>query len=83
MKKYIDKHLGKNFIQPSSSAAASPILLVRKPKRGLQFCIDYQALNAVIIKNRYPILLISEILQMLAKAVKYIKLDIIHALNQI
>ena len=51
MKKYIDKHLGKSFIRPSSSAAASPILLVRKPGGGLCFCIDYRALNAVPIKN--------------------------------
>ena len=28
MKKYIDKHFGKNFIQPSLLAAALPILLV-------------------------------------------------------
>ena len=60
MKKYIDEHLGKGFIRPSSSAAASPILLVRKPGGGLWFCIDYRALNAVTIKNRYPIPLISE-----------------------
>ena len=41
MKKYIDEHLGKRFIQPSSSAAAFSILLVRKPGGGLRFCIDY------------------------------------------
>ena len=41
MKKYIDEHFGKGFIQPSLSAAASPILLVQKPDRGLRFCIDY------------------------------------------
>ena len=35
MKKYIDKHLKKSFIWPSSSAAALPILLVRKPDGGL------------------------------------------------
>ena len=51
MKKYIDKHLGKSFIRPSSSAAASPILLVRKPGGGLCFCINYRALNAVMVKN--------------------------------
>ena len=83
MKKYIDEHLGKGFIQSSSSAAASPILLVRKPGIGLQFCIDYQALNAVIIKNKHPISLISKTLRMLTGAVKYTKLDVIHAFNQI
>ena len=83
MKKYIDEHLGKGFIRPSSSAAASPILLVRKPGGGLRFCIDYRALNAVTVKNRYPIPLISETLGKLAGAVKYTKLDVIHAFNRI
>ena len=83
MKKYIDEHLGKGFIWPSSSAAASPILLVRKPGRGLCFCIDYRALNAVTVKNRYPIPLISETLGKLAGSVRYTKLDVIHAFNRI
>ena len=83
MKKYIDEHLGKGFIQPSSSAAASPILLVRKPGRGLRFCIDYRALNTMTVKNRYPIPLISETLEKLAGSVRYTKLDVIHAFNQI
>ena len=83
MKKYIDEHLGKSFIWPSFSAAASPILLVRKPGGGLCFCIDYRALNAVTVKNRYPIPLILETLGKLASAVRYIKLDVIHAFNRI
>ena len=83
MKKYIDEHLGKSFIWPSSSAAASSILLVRKPSGGLRFCINYQALNAVTIKNCYPIPLISETLGKLIGAVRYTKLDVIHAFNRI
>ena len=83
MKKYINKHFGKGFIRSSSSAAASPILLVKKPRGGLQFCIDYQALNAITIKNKHPIFLISETLQMLAGVVRYTKLDVIYTFNRI
>ena len=83
MKKYIDEHLGKGFIWPSLSAAASPILLVQKPRGGLRFCIDYRALNAVTVKNRFPIPLILETLGKLAGAVRYTKLDVIHAFNRI
>ena len=82
MIKYIQEHLGKGFIQPSSSAAAAPVLLVRKPGGGLRFCVDYRALNAVTIKNRYPIPLINEMLGKLANAVRFTKLDIIAAFNQ-
>ena len=70
MKKYIDKHLGKGFIWSSLSAAAFLILLVRKLERGFHFCINYWALNAVTIKNKYSILLIFKTLGKLAEAVK-------------
>ena len=50
MIKYIQEHLEKGFIWPSLSAAAAPVLLVRKPSRRLGFCVDYCALNAVTIK---------------------------------
>lgn len=83
VKKYIDENLAKNFIRPSSSRAASPILLVRKPGGGIRVCVDYRALNEITIKNRYPIPLISETLDRLSKARIFSKFDIIHAFNRI
>ena len=64
------------------SAAAAPVLLVRKPDEELQFCINYCAFNALTIKNRYLIPLINKILKKLANAVCFTKLDIIAAFNQ-
>ena len=54
-KKYVDEHLTKKFIRPFTSPVASPVILVKKPGGGLRFCVDYRALNAITIKNRYPI----------------------------
>ena len=82
VKKYIDEHLGKGFIRPSSSSAAAPVLLVRKPGGGLRFCVDYRALNSITIKNRYPIPLINETLGKLSQAKKFTKLDVISAFNR-
>ena len=82
MIKYIQKHLEKSFICSSSSAAAAPVLLVKKPGRGLRFCVDYHALNAVTIKNWYPILLINNTFGKLAYAVYFTKLNIIAAFNR-
>jgi hypothetical protein len=62
-KKYIDEHLAKGFIRPSSSPYASPVILVKKPGGGLRFCVDYRALNAITIRNRYPIPMIRETLE--------------------
>ena len=82
MIKYIQEHLGKGFIWPSLSAAATPVLLIRKPSGELQFCVNYCTLNAVTVKNWYPISLINKTLEKLANAVCFTKLDIIAAFNQ-
>ena len=57
-------------------------ILVRKPGGGLRFCVEYRALNAITVKNRYPTPLINETLGKLANAVRFTKLDIIAALNR-
>jgi len=83
IKKYINKHLNKGFIRPSISLAAAPILLAKKLGGGIWFCVNYRGLNAITIKNRYPILLIREILKRLSQAKIYTKLNIIAAFNRL
>ena len=81
LQKYLDDHLSNGFIWASSLPAAAPVLFIRKPKRGLRFCVDYRGLNAIIVKNRYPLPLIKETLDRLCNAVIYTKLDIIAVFN--
>ena len=83
LKKYLDDNLKKGFIRASSSPAASPVLFVRKPGGGLRFCVDYRALNAITIKDRYPLPLVSETLSCLSKAKFFTKLDVIAAFNRL
>ena len=51
LKKYLTENLNKGFILASSSPAAAPVLLVKKPGGGLHFCVDYRALNTITTKN--------------------------------
>ena len=81
LQKYLNDHLFKGFIQVSFSSAAALVLFVHKSEGGLRFCVDYQELNAITVKNRYPLLLIKETLDCLCNAVIYTKLDIIAAFN--
>lgn len=83
LRKYLEDQLAKGFIRASSSPAASPVIFVKKPGGGLRFCVDYRALNAITIKNRYPVPLIQETLSRLSKAKFYTKLDIIAAFNKL
>ena len=83
LRKELDENLERGFIRASTSPAASPVLFVRKPGGGLRFCVDYRGLNAITVKNRYPIPLIRETLDRLCRARYYTKLDIIAAFNRL
>ncbi|GKD76990.1 hypothetical protein Tco_1339611 [Tanacetum coccineum] len=45
----------KGFIRPSSSPWGVPILFVKKKYGSFRMCIDYQELNKLTVKNRYPL----------------------------
>jgi hypothetical protein len=81
--KFLDENLTKGFIRTSVSPAVSLVLFAKKPKEGFRFCINYYALNTIIIKNYYPLPLIQEILARLSRAKIYTKLDIITIFNYI
>ena len=83
LRRYLDENLAKGFIRASRSHAASPVLFVKKPGGGLRFCVDYRGLNAITVKNRYPLPLISETLNRLCRAKVFTKLDIISAFNRL
>ena len=59
-----------------SSLAAAPIHFAKKKDGGLRLCVDYRALNAGTIKNRYPLPLISEMLDRVGGARFFTKLDL-------
>ena len=83
LRRYLDENLAKGFIRASRSHAASPVMFVKKPGGGLRFCVDYRALNAITIKDRYPLPLIAETLHQLIKAKIFTKIDIIAAFNML
>ena len=70
LKTYIKTNLANDFIRPSKSLAGAPIFFDRKPDVSLRFCVDYWGLNNITIKNRYPLPLISELLDRLGRARK-------------
>ena len=51
LKDYIETNLKQGFIQPSISSFGSPVLFVKKADGFLRLCVDYRALNRVMIKN--------------------------------
>ena len=79
----IDEMLSSGVIQPSDSAWASPVCLVRKKDNTYRFCIDYRKLNAVSHKDAHPLPDIREALDSLKGAKHYIVLDLLNGYWQI
>ena len=79
LKTYIETNLANGFIQPSKSPAGVSILFDRKPNRSLRLCVDYQGLNNITIKNRYPLPLIGESLNWLGQSKRLTPLDLTNA----
>jgi len=55
LKKQLQELLDKGYIRPSTSPWGCPALFVKKKDESLRLCVDYRLLNAVTIKNKYPL----------------------------
>src|SRR6266436_4608260 len=62
LREYLNSLLEKGWIRPSKSLVGVLILFVPKLNRTIRLYIDYRGLNKITIKNRYLLLLVSEIL---------------------
>ena len=62
LQEFLEENLAKGFIQESKSPTSAPILFAPKKDGGLRLYVDYRGLNAIIVKNRYPLPLITKII---------------------
>jgi len=83
LRKYLAENEKKGFIKKSQSRAGYPILFTLKKDEELRLCVDYQKLNDITIKNRYPLPNISELQNRLFEVKYFIKLNLREAYNQI
>ena len=80
MKKQLEVLLEKGFICPSSSPWGYPAIFVKKKDGTLWMCVDYHPLNAVTIKNKYPLSCIDTLFDQLAGAKVFSRLTFIQAI---
>ncbi|GJR17673.1 putative reverse transcriptase domain-containing protein [Tanacetum coccineum] len=66
----------KGFIRPSSSPWGAPLLFVKKKDGSFRMCIDYQELNKLTVKNRYPLPKINDLFDQLQGSSVYSKIDL-------
>jgi hypothetical protein len=75
--------LAKGYIRPSVSPYAAPVFFVKKKDGGQRAVFDYRALNALTVKNRYPLPRIDDLLDQLCGARYFSKLDLQSGYHQI
>src|SRR5262249_32015952 len=68
LREFINENLASGFIRSSKSPHGAPVLFVRKKDGSLQLCVDYCGLNRITKKDRYPLPLISDLLDSPRKA---------------
>jgi hypothetical protein len=83
LKKQLQELLNKGFIRPSTSPWGCPSLFVKKKDESLRLCIYYRPLNAVTIKNKYPLPRIDVLFDQLVRAKVFSKIDLRSGYHQI
>jgi transposase InsO family protein len=76
LREYLDENLKNGRIRPSKSPAGAPILFVPKQDGTLRLCVDYRGLNHLTVKNRYPLPLMSEIMDRINGCKFLTKIDV-------
>jgi len=79
LRTFINKNLNTGFIHPTASSHAAPVLFVKKKDGSLHLCVDFQGLNKITKKDRYPLPLISDLLDSPSRAKIYSKINLWHA----
>jgi hypothetical protein len=75
--------LDKGYIHPSTSPLGCSALFVEKKDKELSLCVDYRLLNAVTIKNKYPLPCIDILFDQLVGAQVFSKIDLHSGYHQI
>jgi hypothetical protein len=83
LKVQLNELLDKGFIRPSSLPWGCPVLFIKKKDQSLRLCVDYQPLNVITIKNKYPLPCIDILFDQLVGAKVFSKVNLRSGYHQI
>jgi len=80
---FLKENLESGRIRSSKFPMAAPVFFVKKKDGKLRLVQDYHALNAMTMKNKYPLPLIPELIAKLCGAKYFTKLDVWWGFNNV
>jgi hypothetical protein len=83
MDTFLEEALATGCIRQSKSPLRALVFFIKKKDRKLRFVQDYRALNAITRKNRYPLLLIDDLIHWLKGVHYFTKLDVRWGYNNV
>ena len=76
VRKCLDNWLKQGIICPSKSPYASQVVIVRKKICEIRLCVDFRKLNAISIRDSFPLPCVEEALQAVQAAVWFSSFDL-------
>ena len=76
VRKCLDNWLKQGIIRPSKSPYASQVVIVRKKTGEIRLCVDFRKLNAISIRDSFPLPRVEEALQVVQAAVWFSSFDL-------
>ena len=79
----MDDQLRKEYIRPSKSPQTSPVFFMDKKDGKKRMVIDYHGLNEQTVKNNYPLLLITDLIDNMGGKKVFTKMDLQWGFNNV
>jgi len=80
---FVNNQLRKGYIRPSKSPQMLPVFFVGKKDRSKRMVMDYHNLNNQTVKNNYPLLLITDLIDNIGSKQVFTKMDLQWGFNNI
>jgi len=76
LKEYLDRMLRTGKIRPSKSRAGAPTFFAKQANGKLHIVVDYCGLNAITIKDKYRLPLMTTLIEQVGSSQVFSKLDL-------
>ena len=83
MKEQVALLIQKGWVRPSASPWGAPVLLVPKKDGTWRFCVDFRNLNAVTVRDSFPLPRIDDLLHKVGQAKVFSKMDLQSGFHQV